>query len=491
MQVEFWGSEFKKRKNSTKVPDTDGVIKEVVIKSNFGFENQFQSTKCSIVAPSFFVTGASGYGYCKVWDNYYWITNISFDIDGAEYIDCKIDVLASWANLIKESTFYIDRCADPTYFNTDIFDESISIESGGEVSSSAKTSIFDTGAGGSWLITVLGTGTTGLNVYAFSGPPPASVFCPLFDMDVSGGNTFLDAITGVPEAIVAICKTLLCDPSRYIVGLKYSPLPTSAYGGGGDRVFVGWFDSNVTAVQVPSAVEHQTFGLNKPSSIYSDFRKTDPRCSMYNIYLPGVGTVDLSPDVMDLSLSLRRSLDYQSGGVHYNLMAGGATIGTYDGGIYADSGYGGASINTGAVAQTAGGIGSAYFGSAKKDWVSHDNGISAEWEIVDEAKPLMFYGGVIAAIHGAGEAIKPQASLASPIGSRASVKGDPEVIISCVQKHTGEFLTNDYGRPCCKNLKIGDLSGFVRCANASIEIASTDAIRNEINAFLNTGFFVE
>lgn len=492
MQVEFWGSEFKKRKNSTKVPDVSGVVKEVVIKGNFGFENQFQSTKCSIVAPSFFVTGASGYGYCKAWDNYYWITNISFDIDGAEYIECKIDVLASWASFIKESTFFIDRCADPSYYNPDIFDEAISIESGGEVSNSARSQVF-TERGGCYLVTVMGRSTTGINTFAFDSVP-GTLFNPMYAIGSTGAydDPLLEQLDTVVDGFNQLFKALLCDPSKYITAVKFAPFPESFFPNQFEQIYVGWLEAGGMARKLPmSTYWERSISINKPTSIYSDFRRTDGRCSMYNIYLPGVGTVDLTPDVMELSLTADLTMNIQTGDVHYNLKAGGSTIGTYDGCVYTDIGFAGSSVNSGAIAQTAGGVGTAIGSSAKKDWVSHDNGISSELEVIKEAKPLMFMGGAIAAIHGAGEAMKAQASLASPMGGGSAVWGDPDIIVSCVQKHTGEFLTNDYGRPCCKNLKIGDLSGFVRCANASIDISSTDSIRGEINAFLNTGFFVE
>ena len=490
MIAEFWDEQFKKKKNSTKIPDFDGVKKEVVIKGNFGFENQFQSTKCSTIAPSFFVTGAVGYGYCKVWNNYYWITNVSFDIDGAEYITCQIDVLASWRSFIQDSQFFVDRCADSSYYNTDIFDEALSIEDGAEVSSTATTTIWSD-TSGSYLVSVLGRSSSGLNTYVFSGPPPASIFSPLFDVGTDGTAAF-DSITDVADAILTFLKWFIMDPSKYIVAVKKSPISASWYLGGSQSIYIGWWPSGVSAQKIPDSVYGpQTITLNKPSSIYSDFRRTDARCSSYWIYFPGVGTVDLSPDIIELTLSVKYSLDYVSGSIHYELLASGALVGSYDGCIYSDTGYGGSSVNSGAIAQTAGGIGAATSGMAKKDWVTHDNGISFSEETVKEGNPMMVVGGVVAAIHGAGEAMKAQASLASPMGGCASVRANPNIVIGCVQKHTAEFPTTDYGRPCCKNLRLGDLSGFVRCANASIEIAASEGIRDEINKFLNTGFFME
>ena len=491
MQAEFWGIEFNKRKNSTKIPTTSGTIKEVVVKGNFGYENQFESTKCSILAPSFFVTGAVGYGYCKVWDNYYWITNISFDIDGAEYITCQIDVLASWRTFIQNSSFFVTRCADSNYYNTDIFDEALSIEDGAEVSATATTNVFSNTAG-SYLITILGRSSSGgMNTYVFSNSPPSRIFSPLFDVASDGTSSF-DSISDVKDGIIALIKNWAMKPSDFIVSCVRSPLGASFYNGIQENICIGWWETTVSADRVPPIISGpHTVTISKPSNIYSDFRRTDERCSKYAIYFPGVGTVDLSANLIELDLTAKWTLDAISGSIHYDLLAGGALVASYDGMLYCDTGYGGASVNSGAIAQTAGGAGAAGAGMAKRDWVSHDNGVSFDNEIVKEAKPLMVVAGVVAAIHGAGEAMQAQPSLASPNGGMAGAYAHPYIELSVVQKHTAEFPVVDYGRPCCKYLRLGDLSGFIVCANASIDIAAASGIREEINNYLNTGFFME
>lgn len=491
MIAEFWDDTFRKKKNSTKIPDFDGVKKEVVIKGNFGFENQFQSTKCSVIAPSFFVTGGVGYGYCKVWNNYYWITNVSFDINGAEYITCKIDVLASWRSFILDSVFHVERCADVNYFNPDIFDEALSIEDGAEESSSAKTSL-GIDKGGTYLVTVLGRSNTGLSTYAFS-QLPGDIFNPLYSIgnDGSFDDSILEQLNTAIDGLGALIKAWLCNPGDYIVAVKFAPFNTSFFPGTYQKMYAGWWETGLTPLRVtPQSYWRKTLSLSKPGNLYSDFRRTDSRCSMYNMYLPGVGTVDLSPDVIELSLSADITMSVETGSIHYNVKAGGATIGTYDGNVYHDIGFGGSSINSGAIAQTAGGVGAAASGLPSKEWVSHDGGISEDPEVAGGNGTKVALG-IVAAIHGAGEAMKPQASLTSPMGADAAIWGDDSITISAVQKHTAEFPLTDYGRPCCKNLRLGDLTGFVKCSNASIDIASALPIREEINTYLNTGFFIE
>lgn len=487
----MWGIEFKKKKNSTKIPTTPGVQKEVVIKGNFGFENQFQSTKCSTIAPSFFVTGAAGFGYLKAWNNYYWITNIAFDINGAEYIDCRIDVLASWRSFIQESYFFVDRCADPTYYNTDIFDDALSIEDGAEVSSSARTEIFSSTAG-SYLITILGkSSSSGMNTYLFSNPPPADIFSPLFEMNTDGTGD-IDSITDITDGIKALIKNFAMKPSDFIVSCKRSPLGSAFYNGTSDDIYIGWWKTGRSATKVPDLITTpRTVSVSKPSSIYSDFRRTDARCSKYQIYFPGVGTVDLSSDLIELALTAKWSLDVISGSIHYDLHAGGALVGSYDGCIYSDTGYGGSSVASGAIAQTAGGLISTASAKASKEIMEAKIEAGKALAGAEAIPELAAVAGIVSAIHGVGEAISGQPSLASPNGGCAGAYCHPYIEVSAVQKHTAEFPVVDYGRPCCRYLKLGDLTGFVRCANASIDIAAVLGVREEINTYLNTGFFME
>lgn len=482
MQIELWGSEFSKRKNSTKIPTIDGVIKEVVLKEN-----------CSVFAPSFFVTGAVGYGYLKAWDNYYWITNIGFDINGAEYIDCRIDTLASWRTVISNSTFFVERCADATYYNTDIFDDALSIEDGAEITSSANTNIFDS-RGGSYLVTVLGRSSTGLNTYVFDNVP-GGIFNPLYDIGNNGSfdDSVLEQLNTAVDGLTALFKSIICNPSDYIIAVKFSPLPSSFYPGNTEMMYIGWWESGYSAKKLPmSTYWVKNVSIAKPTNQYSDFRRTDSRCSMYNIYLPGVGTVDLTPDVIEFNLSAEITMSVQTGDIHYNLKAGNSTIGTYDGSIYSDIGFGGSSVKASSVVQTAGGaIGMATNAPHKVVDVLDIENTTSSLEFADKRQGMRFMASLATTVLGVGELMRPQASLASPLGSSSSIWGDPDIRVSAIQKHTADFATDDYGRPCCKNLQLGNLSGFVKCGNASINIASINGIREEINTFLNTGFFME
>lgn len=452
MEIELWGIEFNKRKNSTKIPDISGVKKEVVIK---GIPD-----KCSVYAPSFFIKDAQGYSYIKAWDNYYWITNIAFDIDGAEYIECKIDVLASWREFIKKSIFFIDRCADDRYYNTDIFDTALSAEDGSEVFSTSVSRLFGGNNGGCFIVRITGMGQTGIATYAF---PDLTGIGQLFNPYFDGYDDDQQPL----EAIFDLVRLLICDPDKYIVAAYYSPLSYSYYSAVSDSepVITGWFPTTVSARRLAQFVHNFEVTITKPNGIYTDFRRTDNSFSMYTLYIPCIGTVVLSPDIIESELKLIGSIDLLNGAIHYRLTADGSTVSSYEGKAYVNL-----DVSKGGSADTAGLIGTG----------------------IGTLAALEFGGASLAVgVQGLAKGMQITPSVNGSCGGAASIRRDPDVIMSLTQKHSAEFPLADYGRPCCKNLKLGDLSGFIKCGNASINISALDGIRDEINSYLNTGFFME
>lgn len=442
MQIELWGTEFRKRKNSTKIPTTPGVTKEVALKDH-----------CTTMSPSFFVTGAVGYGYLKAWNNYYWITNIGFDINGHEYIDCQIDVLASWRTFIQSSIFYVERCSDVRYYNPDIKDTALSVEDLVEHHSQATTNVFF--GVSTYVVRMLGRGTTGIQSFVSDGLSFwGDIFNPVFN--TPGYVNLEDLITAY-----------VSDPSKYVLGVYYTPFNNGRMIGTETGIYCGWYDTGKRAKALSSnAVYKDTITLNKPTGVYTDFRKTDNAFSHYTLFLPGIGTVPLSADIMDSELTLDLACDQHTGDIIYQLKAGGALVSSYNGNCYASLMVGnGDASNGGNIIKSTGEI--------ITDIARH-NAIETAKDVID----------------GLQQAISPTPSF---IGSLTGVAGVEmkDAILSVFQKSSAEFPLQDYGRPCCKNLQLGLLTGFIKCGKASIDIASDLRIREEINDYLNTGFFME
>ena len=50
---------------------------------------------------------------------------------------------------------------------------------------------------------------------------------------------------------------------------------------------------------------------------------------------------------------------------------------------------------------------------------------------------------------------------------------------------------SEFGRPCCKTLNIGNLSGYVLCAHGDFSGNATSSEIDSINGYLTSGFFYE
>ena len=117
-------------------------------------------------------------------------------------------------------------------------------------------------------------------------------------------------------------------------------------------------------------------------------------------------------------------------------------------------------------------------------------------------------------IGASAEAQQPQSSLLSSLKSIASDIGSAVLAVSgtcATQGSTGGFASlmelcyvqwyfqritdqdpEHYGYPCCKKLRLGDLSGFILCANADDFTANcTPAERQAVAAILEAGFYYE
>lgn len=256
----------------------------------------------------------------------------------------------------------------------------------------------------------------------------------------------------------------IADPIKYVVGVYSTPIGASVYANNvsPETVFFGGHETNLVWDKINNGdVVMFSGSLAKPASIYSDFRRSDPAFSSYTIYIPTVGTVPLSADLIEKDLSMDIGADLLTGDLLFTLKADEDIVASYNSSCYATQSIG--------VVNEANGIISGAIGTA-------DSAVKAN---------------VVGVVEGIKTAMSPSPSIIGSQGGTGCVSTANEIVITCCQKSSGEFPTSDYGRPCCKNLKLGDLSGFVKCGNASIEIASTEGIRDEINTYLNTGFFVE
>lgn len=455
MQVYLYQN-FVKKHNSTLQPTSAPVTKTVRLKE-----------ETSISSPIFLLSNFdAGYNYIYVpsWSRYYFITDVVKNIEGVFEISCECDRLATFKNEISNYIAFIERTSDSTQYNVDILDNALTVEDVVEHQAQATTQIF--AGADTYILRVVGRDTSGIGTFAFNGLSAiGNIFNPVFSNMFDDGTFDWSTLTTGD-----LVQSLLCDPSKYVIGAYYSPLGLGAYAGHGglNEVFLGFFPTGQQGLQVSTnPIYTQTVTLSKPSGIYTDFRKTDPAFSSYTLYIPAIGTVNISPDIIDSTLTLDISVDLLTGEVFYKLNSDGSLVSTYKGNCYASLQIGSGDAS-GGNAIISGGL-EALSGIAQRS-------------------PIVVGKGVI---DGIKSAISPTPSINGAQSGIAALRGYPNAILSVLQKHSAEFPINVYGRPCCKNLRIGTLNGFIKCANSSINIAGYGNDKDIVNNYLDGGFYYE
>ena len=442
---------FGKRADSTAQPSGSYTTKTVQLKQ-----------ETSIESPVFILSGfdvTCNYIYVPSWNRYYFVSDWKKGNNDLYAIECTLDHLATYKMEIGNYTAFIERSA--SNYNPDILDTALSVEDVVERYAEASTNLFT--SSGNYILRLVGRDTSGIATFAFHQLSAiGNIFNPLF-------SSYFDNGSFAGLEIGDVIQALLCDPSRYIVGAYYSPVPLGTYvtHGSTKTVYLGFFNTNNTGTQVDDPLYTTTLTLNKPTNTYTDFRKTDPAFSHYTIYLPGIGSCSLSADIMDSTLTLDVAVDLLTGDIFYKLNAGGSLVATYNGNCYAPLQIGSGDASGGKAFIS--------------DMITTGTGIMAK-------NPAM---AGHAAIEGIRDVICPTPSINGSQGGIASMKAFPDVRISVLQKVSAEFPTSVAGRPCCKNLQIGSLSGYVKCAGANLVIPGTITEKNLVNNSLNSGFYYE
>ncbi len=447
---------FKKRTDSTKLVDITKPDKtcDVYLKR----DTVYSSPVFTIESEEYPVYT---YAYLVPLQSYYFVTSRKQQNVGYWEITLKLDPLATFRTEIANYNCFVERCADSRYYNVNIADAALSSEDLITIGAQTSTQIFE--AGTSYIVRLVGQDTTGIATYVFTSTRAIGLlFNPILSQIASGSGEDV----GLSDLITA----LVCDPSKYLVGAYMSPIAAGAYQGvENDRVYIGFWDSLQTATRVTARFTTQTLSIPVPQGIYSDFRKTDANFSRYALTLPGIGTIEVSPDIMDSAISIKYCFEYQTGGISYNLLADGVSIATYSGNIYAPYSVGSSDTGNGqqlllAGAQVAAGI----ISGGASEMAMAGAAISGAQSMVQNT-PSVSAGGSAAAVHAMGT----------------------NIVLSVTQKRSAEFPVEQFGRPCCKNLTIGNLQGFVKCGMPSIELAAESDIIDEVNNYLANGFYFE
>ena len=440
MNIKYWTG-FSKRKNSTKVP-TSGTDATVNLKDD-----------CSILNPVFDCTGVSddvNYIYVSDFGRYYYVSDVVHVTKDRIQIHCDVDVLATYKSQIGGTTAFIERSSSVNLMLPDA-----NVVATNEIVHTDVTE-GDTVPGtnmGTYAVRILGA--EGLKTYEM----PMGYIQAAFNSYYNTTFTW----TNIQDCLENLF-TAIADPAKYIQSVKMFCVDIAS--GNSEQPAFG-FIYGTTAVPICKEAVHKQMSITKPARYYNDWRDYDSRFTTASIRFPGVGDVDLDPKYLSTSLSCWYDFDINVGSCRVTLMAGSKIIGIFDGVAGVDVPIGGLS-GIGGMAAVPG-----LLSSLSLDVTSFAS------DIVNSTKNIIEQG------------LQPPSNILNASGCISEWIQNPFVIVSVTHRGSTQIAPSNLGRPDMNNRTISSLSGYIKCANVSVDAPGYDAEKDAVNGYLNSGFYYE
>ena len=449
MEIRLY-SGFTKRINSTKIPANHPYTSvEVNLKQATNINN-----------PVFVLTSNLvnfNYVYVPSWSRYYFVNDVVFGNNDLIELHCSLDVLASFRSNILTYDAFVERTSHPSFYNLDIRDNALSVEDRVEHTAEALTNS-PLAEDLLYIVRIVGRGSTGgVGTFIMNRATFQRVFSALWG-EIDTGS--------VEGNVLEFLQLYISNPAEYIVGVYTTPIGMSYYASycSTETVYIGGHETTLSLDRINAGTVQLggTITLNKPTRYYGDFRRTDGAFSQYTLYIPTVGVVPLSPDIMDCTLTMKVSADLISGDLFFVLKADGTTIATYNSNCYS-------AVSMGTL-----------------------NSATSSFMGATQVMTSTMTGNPIGLIEGIKTGFASTPSVIGTQGGTGCISQASDFIISVLQKSSGEFATDVYGRPCCKYLGLNNLLGFyVKCGNASIDMDGNEGDKSEVNSQLNAGVYLE
>ena len=450
-------SNFSKRKNSTKQP-TGGTTYDVKLKDG-----------CSVENPIFLIDGINlNANYCN-WDgHYYFIDDIILSNNNIYEIRCSMDALATFKTVIGSSTQFIERSASE--YDDMITDRLLTTcQDIAQVRTAITNSSVLSSSTGVYLINTFSK--DGVNVYAYTDTSAITGILSENSYGLDNNNLI--------DALVQTIGLNLLDVSAYVSNVRWLPVSIGSLTGSNSVVGVSFWElpTQFDAKKITTRSVYESGTIAKPTNKYSDFRAYSPEYSTYMLYLPGVGTVPISSILTRHDINYTMAIDLFTGEITWLLY-------TYTGGTYAH------------IAQFSGRIGveipysTCHYDVSQAMIEFGTSNISMGSAMTNDYMGLA--SSAVQKVASQAKCIfEPQVGIFSGAGNMSLLKIRDDIELSVKNFDSKEFLTAECGRPLCEHKVINTLSGYIKCANASIDINGLGNEKDVVNNYLNNGFYYE
>lgn len=464
MTIHYWTS-FSKRDNSTKQPNLVSASSISVV----------WKEDTSIEKPSLILSGNAiniEYVYIDDWNKYYFVDSITILTNGLTQYDLSEDCMATRKTEIGNTKAMILRSSST--YNVWIPDDRVYVSTQKTiVRTVGANSVYFADSTGCYLLTVVNEDGSYSNFaaqYYDNATGIQALAGELLDSNII--NDVLKYYNNVSNAIVSLqwmpfSYTSVSSAST-MTTLENIKIANHTTGTGAYRI-------TGSAIYVDGA---ETISI--PWRGDNDFRETAPYTVM-KLLVPMYGIIDLNTaDLVGASnLYIQYRVDRTTGDVVViiNADSAGAVVQTLEFNVAVEMPVATLTRNIGgAMSAISGGINSAI-------------GIAAG----------NYIGGVAGVITSAANfALNANGRSVSAIGSingKSKTGFGDKFQILAYAPHTLDPTNADFiatnGRPLQAVDSIGNHSGYILCENASIELSGDTYERNEINRYMNSGFFYE
>lgn len=462
MNVNFYT--FSKRRNSTKQPTGTGTIIDCKLKEGTSVKN-----------PKLTISGdVFGYDYAYIADfgRYYFVSDVISEAKGITTYVLEEDSLASNKTAIGNTVARIAFSA--TGYNINLADTRCAVSTKKlNYKKQVASSLSKTGC---YVLTVFNNQSGASNGLGQS-----------YILDAANIQTVRSWL-GDNNVMQQAINYFLGNPLEAVFQCHWVPFPVS---GPSDAtsvgvIYIGNQPSNLLSAKTFSGtgIKGGNTQIDLPWR-YNDFRDSEPYTSA-TLFLPGVGNIDINmSDWLNSNhINVEYEMEYGTGDLTYLLVD--------DGGFLIQS----ASCNVASLCPLA------QFTSNMGGAVSSIGGVAgglatAAAGIFSENAMLTISGAAGALTAGANTALamnKRAASLKGGVGGRTNSL-ITDFIFTGYYMDTEDVTDANYiatkGRPVAQTHAISSHSGYVQCDNASVSIGGESWERDQINSYLNSGFFYE
>lgn len=470
---------FSKRQNSTKQPDTTGWEElEVTLKGGTSIENPTLTLK-----HEFFT-----YNYVVFRDRYYFVDDIIALRNDLYEVSLSLDILATYKDEILATTQFVSYSS--VSGGAWLADTRIPVLKS-TVVGSASTALPFFLSGGWYILSCIGK--VGSCLYALSlnnlKALIASISGGTDDFEQAAINRVDNYFGGqapatAEEALYALAQVTT---QNDILGKAYGNAPSClrsclyvpfvVNSQGGETIWLGNYNTGVTGVVISAAPVTGSVSVSIPWH-FSDWRRG--YCEQVYLYLPLVGMVSVSSDNLTHTDSITINYSYTStdGTVAYQVIAGGEIIGSYGGSCAINYPLG--------VNQQA---------SAGQVTQAIMQGVAQTVSAGITGNVVGAVAGIAATAYNALDtALTSHPSCVGGIGGGAGSGLSHSVTCYTVAHDTvidPADMAATMGVPTMKPLALSSCSGYCQCANAHVALSAPVPEINAVDAWLNSGFYIE